>query len=107
MCQAPWVALSFLYPLFSSNRVNVGLGGNVCVPVEDKTGAVGVGSHVIPEQPVSDVHPGDVGVALVADLVQAIAGGSEDLGWDQGLAFRELLKELRLRDCVVIDHMVE
>lgn len=56
--------------------------GDVRVTVEHKGGGVRVGAHVLEDQPVADLGARKFGLVLVADLVQAVAGGSENSGWD-------------------------
>lgn len=86
---------------------------HVVVPVEHERGRVRVRAHVTEDQPVSHLSPLKRRADLVANLVEAVAGGAKDGSREQLLLRRGLgpthsgVESLRNGVEVVIDYVVE
>lgn len=81
------------------------------VPIEHKTGGVGVGAHVLEQEPIADFGAAKLCCVLVTDLVQTITGWPKDSGWHRVLAIIFFVSGNREPHWhwveVVIDHIVE
>ena len=90
-----------------SDPADVSLLGDVGIAVEHEAGAVSVGSHIVPVEPVSDFQARDAGGLAVADLIKAVAGWAEDRCRELGLVVRHLFEDVGLRQRVVVEDVVE
>lgn len=51
---------------------------NVSVAVKHERSSVGVGAHIVEDEPIADFSAFEVRVLLITNLVEAIAGRTKD-----------------------------